>query len=149
MAVLEKGLKEADVEVEIAPRRLTVRRKVDMALLFDKVLYEEVLPDKKRTRFMASKVIPLVPFCTGAVSHRGNLCCSLFCYFDAADIQRMNVYKSPGSWPSISLLTKLVSGGFGPWLSNARGCTHGDAGGLAGDLLRRHRPVASMTRYRI
>lgn len=59
MAVLEKGLKEADVEVEVLAKRLTVRRKQDMALMFDKVLYEEVLPDKKRTRFMASKVHPL------------------------------------------------------------------------------------------
>lgn len=56
MAVLEKGLKEAEVEVDVLPRRLTVRRKQDMALLFDKVLYEEVLAEKKRTRFMTSKV---------------------------------------------------------------------------------------------
>lgn len=56
VSVLERGLKDADVEVEVTARRLTVRRKQDMALLFDKVLYEEVLPDKKRTRFMPSKV---------------------------------------------------------------------------------------------
>lgn len=56
VAVLEKGLTEAEVEVNVLPRRLTVRRKQDMALLFDKVLYEEVLPEKKKTRFMASKV---------------------------------------------------------------------------------------------
>lgn len=56
VSVLEKGLKDADVEVEVSAKRLTVRRKQDMALLFDKVLYEEVLPEKKRTRFMPSKV---------------------------------------------------------------------------------------------
>lgn len=56
VAVLEKGLKEAEVEVDVLPRRLTVRRKQDMALLFDKVLYEEVLAEKKRTRFMTSKL---------------------------------------------------------------------------------------------
>eukprot|EP00752_Nemacystus_decipiens_P010675 g9506.t1 len=62
VAVLEKGLKESEVDVEVEPHRLTVRRKGDAgsggggALLFDKVLYEEVLPEKCRKRFMASKL---------------------------------------------------------------------------------------------
>ncbi|CAM9883728.1 unnamed protein product [Scytosiphon promiscuus] len=65
VAVLEKGLKESDVAVEVEAQRLTVRRKGEDgrgggggggALLFDKVLYEEVLPEKCRTRFMASKL---------------------------------------------------------------------------------------------
>lgn len=61
VAVLEKGLKESEVDVEVEAQRLTVRRKGDTgggggALLFDKVLYEEVLPEKCRKRFMASKV---------------------------------------------------------------------------------------------
>lgn len=56
VAVLEKGLTESAVEVEVGAKRLTVRRKTDGSLLFDKVLYEEVLPDKLKTRFMASKV---------------------------------------------------------------------------------------------
>lgn len=56
VAVLEKGLQEAEVNVEVGERRLTVRRKGDGALLFDKVLYEEVLPDERKTRFMSSKV---------------------------------------------------------------------------------------------
>lgn len=57
VAVLEKGLKEGEVEVEVEKRRLTVRQKGNGgALLFDKTLYEEVIPDKRKTRFMASKV---------------------------------------------------------------------------------------------
>ena len=56
VAVLEKGLTETTVDVEIGAKRLTGRRKPDGSLLFDKVLYEEVLPDKLKTRFMASKV---------------------------------------------------------------------------------------------
>lgn len=63
VAVLEKGLKESEVKVDVETKRLTVRRKGDKdagggggALLFDKVLYEEVLPEKCRTRFAASKV---------------------------------------------------------------------------------------------
>lgn len=56
VAVLEKGLKEGEVDVDVEARRLTVRRKNDGALLFDKVLYEEVLPEKRKTRYMASKV---------------------------------------------------------------------------------------------
>lgn len=63
VAVLEKGLKESEVKVDVEAKRLTVRRKGDKdadggggALLFDKVLYEEVLPEKCRTRFAASKV---------------------------------------------------------------------------------------------
>lgn len=56
VAVLEKGLTESAVDVVVAAKRLTVRRKGDGSLLFDKVLYEEVLPDKLKTRFMASKV---------------------------------------------------------------------------------------------
>lgn len=56
VAVLEKGLTESAVEVEVGAKRLTVRRKTDGSLLFDKVLYEEVLPDKLKTRFMASKL---------------------------------------------------------------------------------------------
>lgn len=56
VAVLEKGLKEDEVDVEIGTKRLTVRRRRDSALLFDKVLYEEVLPDQRKTRFVASKV---------------------------------------------------------------------------------------------
>eukprot|EP00903_Cladosiphon_okamuranus_P010720 g10132.t1 len=57
VAVLEKGLKESEVDVEVEAKRLTVRRKGDAgALLFDKVLYEEVLPEKSRKRFMASKL---------------------------------------------------------------------------------------------
>ncbi|CAN0482453.1 unnamed protein product, partial [Laminaria digitata] len=56
VAVLEKGLTESAVDVVVAAKRLTVRRKGDGSLLFDKVLYEEVLPDKLKTRFMASKL---------------------------------------------------------------------------------------------
>ncbi|CBN79827.1 SGT1 homologue [Ectocarpus siliculosus] len=59
VAVLEKGLKESEVKVDVEAKRLTVRRKAGDnagALLFDKVLYEEVLPEKCRTRFMASKL---------------------------------------------------------------------------------------------
>ncbi|CAM9468053.1 unnamed protein product [Pylaiella littoralis] len=63
VAVLEKGLKESEVKVDVEAKRLTVRRKGDKdadggggALLFDKVLYEEVLPEKCRTRFAASKL---------------------------------------------------------------------------------------------
>ncbi|CAN0506685.1 unnamed protein product [Ectocarpus sp. 12 AP-2014] len=59
VAVLEKGLKESEVQVDVEAKRLTVRRKAGDnagALLFDKVLYEEVLPEKCRTRFMASKL---------------------------------------------------------------------------------------------
>lgn len=64
VAVLEKGLKESEVDVEVEAKRLTVRRKGDAesgggGLLFDKVLYEEVLPDLCRKRFMASKVISI------------------------------------------------------------------------------------------
>lgn len=67
VAVLEKGLKESEVDVEVGARRLTVRRKGDGgALLFDKVLYEEVVPEKRRARFMASKV------CVGGGSERGS-----------------------------------------------------------------------------
>ncbi|CAB1106702.1 unnamed protein product [Ectocarpus sp. CCAP 1310/34] len=61
VAVLEKGLKESEVKVDVEPKRLTVKRKAGDnagALLFDKVLYEEVLPEKCRTRFMASKAGP-------------------------------------------------------------------------------------------
>ncbi|CAM9163362.1 unnamed protein product [Ascophyllum nodosum] len=56
VAVLEKGLKKDHVAVEVEARRLTVRRKDDDALLFNKVLYEEVLPEKSRTRFLPSKM---------------------------------------------------------------------------------------------
>ena len=56
VAVLEKGLRKDHVAVEVEARRLTVRRKDDDALLFNKVLYEEVLPEKSRTRFLPSKV---------------------------------------------------------------------------------------------
>lgn len=56
VAVLEKGLKEAELDVEVGAQRLTVRRKGDGALLFDKVLYEEVLPGQRKTRCMSSKV---------------------------------------------------------------------------------------------
>lgn len=56
VVVLEKGLKESEIKVDVEAQRLTVRRKDSGALLFDKVLYEEVLPEKCRTRFMASKV---------------------------------------------------------------------------------------------
>lgn len=77
VAVLEKGLKESEVTVDVEAKRLTVRRKGGEdgggALLFDKVLYEEVLPEKRRTRFMASKVKER------AVSGRrnANKCCEL------------------------------------------------------------------------
>ncbi|CAM9170604.1 unnamed protein product [Hapterophycus canaliculatus] len=64
VAVLEKGLKESEVAVDVDAKRLTVRRKAGDGggggggggLLFDKVLYEEVIPEKCRTRFMASKL---------------------------------------------------------------------------------------------
>ena len=56
VAVLEKGLSEDAVDVVVGMKRLTVRRKGDGGgLLFDKVLHEEILPAKVKTRFMASK----------------------------------------------------------------------------------------------
>eukprot|EP00904_Undaria_pinnatifida_P003220 jgi/Undpi1/1289/HiC_scaffold_11.g04681.m1 len=57
VAVLEKGLSEDAVDVVVGMKRLTVRRKGDGGgLLFDKVLHEEILPAKVKTRFMASKL---------------------------------------------------------------------------------------------
>lgn len=55
VSLLEKGLKEADVEVDIGTKKLTVRRRHDLALLFDKPLYEDVLPEKHKTKFLPSK----------------------------------------------------------------------------------------------
>lgn len=56
VALLEKGLKKNDVDMEVGERRLTVTRKEDGALLFDKVLYESVAPEQSKTRFLHSKV---------------------------------------------------------------------------------------------
>lgn len=56
VAILEKGMRKDDVGVEVGARRLTVMRNQDGALLFDKVLYEEVLPEHCKTRFLPSKL---------------------------------------------------------------------------------------------
>lgn len=55
VSILERGLTEDQVEVEVTAKRLTVRRRRDLALLFDKVLYDEVVVDKHRTRFVPAK----------------------------------------------------------------------------------------------
>lgn len=56
VALLEKGLKKDDVDMDVGERRLTVRRKEGGGLLFDKVLYESVVPEQCKTRFLPSKV---------------------------------------------------------------------------------------------
>lgn len=111
VAVLEKGLKESEVDVEVEAQRLTVRRKGGTgsgggggALLFDKMLYEEVLPEKCRKRFMASKVgVGLVCcVCLGRESNRKSSCLLAlwrgFLFFGGGDRLVGSVWEAPGCW---------------------------------------------------